>query len=179
MKRISMLAGTALLAAACGGSPASGGAKLGSQDEGAVAFAHCMRSHGVTRFPDTAADRKYPSPQRLGVGSSQFQAAQRACQHLLGASDLAASVTACLSTGECAPALLHRIMTEGLAFARCMRAHGVPNWPDPTLYPEDHAPIFNLLHVHGFDPRSPQVEHQMDACRHVYSAGVRVGLARP
>jgi hypothetical protein len=35
--------------------------------------------------------------------------------------------------GACSPALVHQALTEGLKFARCMRNHGVPNWPDPTI----------------------------------------------
>lgn len=188
-------AGLALLAAACGGSPGGRVAQLGStatqsstsssaasaQQNGAIAFSRCMRSHGVPTFPDPASGGAIPkvSLERLGVSSSRFQSAQTACQDLLPTNDVEASVTECLSTGDCPQALLHRILNEGLQFARCMRSHGVPNWPDPTRDPDNGAPVFNLLQVHGFDPRSPQIEDKMDECRHVYSGGVRVGLERP
>ena len=182
--------GLALLAAACGGSKGGHVAQLGStatqsstlssagsaQENGAVAFSRCMRSHGVSKFPDSASPKV--NLQQLGVSSSRFQAAQRACQHLFP-NNVEASVTQCLSTGDCPQTLLHQILNQGLEFARCMRSHGVSNWPDPTRYPDNGAPVFNLLHAHGFDPRSPQIEHKMDECQHVYSAGVRVGLARP
>lgn len=171
-------AGVALLAAGCGGSPGSKVPAGSAQQNGALTFSRCMRSHGVTRFPDLVPNGKSPSPTALGVSSSQFQAAQSACQHLLPTNNVDASVTLCLSSGDCPPALLHQILNEGLQFARCMRAHSVPNWPDPSRYPDDGAPIFNLLHVRGFDPRAPEIEHTMDECQHVYSPGVRVGLAR-
>ena len=197
MKPILIIAGAglALAAAGCGGSSASKVAQLGSsakpgasspaalaQGSGAIAFSRCMRSHGVPKFPDPAAGGVLPKidMQGLGVRRSTYQSANSACQHLLGSNDVETSVTQCLSSGVCAPELRRQIMTEGLAFARCMRSDGgVPNWPDPTRYPENGAPIFNLLRVQGFDPRSTQIEHKMDACSHVYSPGIRVGLARP
>jgi hypothetical protein len=36
-----------------------------------------------------------------------------------------------------------------LAFSVCMRSHGVPNWPDPTLNSEE-MPVFNVTQV-GID----------------------------
>jgi hypothetical protein len=187
------MAGLALLAAACGGSPRSPVTQLGSgtttvgssaaastQNDGAVAFARCMRAHGVSRFPDPVGGGiPKVDLHRLGVSSSQFATAQGACQHLLPASDVGASVTTCLSTGDCPSALLHRIMSEGLVFARCMRAHGVRSWPDPSRDPENGAPEFDLMAIHDIDWRSPQIDRKLDQCQHVYSTGVRVGLRRP
>ena len=51
----------------------------------ALAFSRCMRSHGVPKFPDPNSSGAIPkvSLQQLGVSSTAFQAAQRACQHLL------------------------------------------------------------------------------------------------
>lgn len=186
-------AGLASLAAACGGSPASQVAQLGStatqsnsssaasaQGNGAIAFSRCMRSNGVPKFPDPAGGGRIPKVnlQGLGVSSSQFQSAQTACQHLLPTNNVEASVTQCLSTGQCPPALLHQILTEGLQFARCMRSHGVTNFPDPTRDPNNGAPIFNLVAIHGTDWESPQIQNKLDECQRVYSAGVRVGLHR-
>ena len=83
----------ALLAAACGsgdspspagsgGSPAAGGS-AGSPS--AVAYSACMRSHGVPTYPDPNSSGQLPKTdaQLLGVSTSQYQAAQHACQHLL------------------------------------------------------------------------------------------------
>jgi hypothetical protein len=188
------LAGLSLLVSACGGSKSGHVAQLGStptqsgsnpsadsaEGNGAVAFSRCMRSNGVPNFPDPDSSGAIPKLElrRLGVSNSQLQSAQSACQHLLPRNDIEPSVMQCLSTGACPGPLLHEILTQGLQFARCMRSHGVPSWPDPSRYPDNGAPVFNLLHVHGFDPRSPQIEDKMNECQHVYSAGIRVGLAR-
>jgi hypothetical protein len=177
-------AGLSLLAAGCGGSTATQSSTSSSaasaQQDGAIAFSRCMRSNGVPKFPDPDSGGRLPKVnlQRLGVSSSRLQFAQSGCQHLLPTNDIEASVTQCLSTGDCPPALLQQILNEGLQFARCMRAHGVPNWPDPTRDRDNGAPVFDLLALHGTDWDSPQIENKLDECQRVYSPGVRVGLRR-
>ena len=180
-------AGLAVAAAGCGGSPAGHVAQLGSTttprsstSTSAVAFSECMRAHGVPRFPDPNSGGAIPKldVHDLGVGAAQFQRAQSACQHLFPTNDVEDSVTECISTGACPGTLLTEIMTEGLAYANCMRRHGVTNFPDPTRAP-DGAPVFKLGGLTGTDWRSPQIEAKMNACWYVYSPGVRVGLERP
>src|SRR5919197_4169045 len=72
-----------LLATGCGGN--SRAPSLSARQRGALAFSGCMRSSGVPRFPDPARDGRIPKVglQQLGVGTSQFEAAQRACIRLL------------------------------------------------------------------------------------------------
>ena len=131
----------ALLAVACGGSNSSGAAGGGSPGSSAsasaVAYSACVRAHGVPNYPDPGSAGNLPkgSAQAFGVSNSQYQGAQRACRHLLPNSDtrFTAALTQCLETGDCPHALVQRALTEGLGFARCMRDHGVPNWPDPTV----------------------------------------------
>ena len=131
----------ALLAVACSGSNSPGAADGGSPGNSALAnavpYSSCVRSHGVPNYPDPGSDGDLPkgSAQAFGVSNSQYQAAQRACRHLLPNSDtgFTATLTQCLETGDCPPATVQRALAEGLRFARCMRDHGVPNWPDPTV----------------------------------------------
>jgi hypothetical protein len=130
----------ALLAAACGSnSPgaARGGSSGNSAPASAVAYSSCMRSHGVPEYPDPGSNGNLPkgNAQDFGVSNSQYQAAERACQHLLpdGDTTFIASLTQCLETGDCLPAVVQRALTEGTKFAQCMRNDGVPNWPDPTI----------------------------------------------
>jgi hypothetical protein len=158
-------AGLAVLAAACGASPGSHVAQLGStttpssstasatspQENGAVAFARCMRSHGVRNWPDPpsrgAAARK-PTLQQLGVSNSQFQAAQRACQHLLPNGGLPPN-----------QAERRQITAQALKFSRCVRAHGVPSFPDPGS--DGRIPDPASL---GIDQGSPKFEAANQAC---------------
>jgi hypothetical protein len=142
----------ALLVAACGGSrsatPSSGSANTGgSATSRMVAFSQCMRSHQVPGYPDPS-NGVLPkvSAQRLGVSSSQYQAAQRTCQHLLpttGGSLTASSLQQCYLADVCPQSLVQHAVNAGLKFARCMRSHGVPNWPDPTIDSQGR-PAFNI-----------------------------------
>jgi hypothetical protein len=59
-----------------------------------------------------------------------------------------------------------------LEFARCMRSHGVLNWPDLTL--DRGRPIFDPEAV-GIDPSSPQISTEMHQCERVFPAS----LGRP
>ena len=172
--------GLALLTAACGGNPsatASGGSSNAggsARSQPAVAFSGCMRSHGVPNFPDPSSSGGVPkeTAQQLGVSSSQLQAAQHACQHLLP------------NTGNIDdnPAALHQWWSQMLHFARCMHSHGVPNWPDPSPYPPDPVrPTFNLhaagigFHL-GAQPgnivNSAQIEAKVRQCDSVVHQNV-------
>jgi hypothetical protein len=178
-------AALALLAAACGGSPSPAGSSpdaSGSTDPAsAVAYSHCMRSQGVPNYPDPGGGGTLPkvSAQQLGVSSSQLQAAQRACQHLLPATGgllNASSLRQCELTGDCPQALVRQALNEGLSFARCMRSHGVPSWPDPTTDSEGR-PYFDLS-AHGFSRQqahSPQIRAKVNECEHEMPSGVPEG----
>jgi hypothetical protein len=128
-----------------------------------------MRSHGVPKFPDPPSSGEVPktSAQLLGVSSSQFQAAQRACQHQLPntGGSLAQQAQQCVLGGDCPPALVQRMLTSGRRFAVCMRSHGVPNWPDPTIDTGAYrgVPFFDLS-KEGIDDHSPQISHKMAEC---------------
>jgi hypothetical protein len=152
LKGTAAIAVLVLLTAACSsGSPQpSGPPQLnGPASSQAVAFSHCMRSHGVPDFPDPASRGGVPkvTPQQAGVSNARFQAAQQACAQLLQPSQAQAP----------------QIMTGLLNFARCMRAHGIPNWPDPTT-DRNGQPVFDIA---GIDPDSPQVSNTADACTHL------------
>ncbi len=163
------------LLAACSGSPSSvgsggsttGGASANSSNAGAsanaplVAFSRCVRSHGVSDFPDPqagASNAKFPSAQQLRVSSSELSTAENACQHLLpvGVDD---------QFPQSEVPLLLRGM---LPFARCMRSHGIPNFPDPAVDSEGR-PIFPLS-THGIslnDSHSQQFNIAIGKCQNL------------
>jgi hypothetical protein len=111
-------AGLALLAAACGGGSSSAGPG-GSRGAGgsvpspsALAYSACMRSHGVPKYPDPGSSRQLPKTgaQLPGVSSSQYQAAQQACRHLLPAGGpLPQQEHQCMQNSDCPPALVQQI----------------------------------------------------------------------
>ncbi|HEY2079424.1 MAG TPA: hypothetical protein VGH53_24100 [Streptosporangiaceae bacterium] len=131
-----------LLAAACSDSPSATGSghsttASGSAHSKALAYAECVRSHGVPDFPDPGSSGGFDKAtvSQLAAGNSQFQTATHTCAHLLpsgiGSTDAAAVV--------------RQEWNGMLRFARCMRSHGEPNWPDPSPYPPRPSdPTFNL-----------------------------------
>lgn len=166
------IAALALLAAACstpsstGGSPNAGGSATSTS---AVAYSHCIRTHGVPNFPDPPSSGQVPKvdSQQLGVSSSQLQAARRTCQHLLPSTggSLQQQAQQCVLAGDCPSAVVQQMLTSGRRFAVCMRAHGVPNWPDPTIDTGAHrgVPFFDLSRE-GINDHSPQISRKMAEC---------------
>jgi hypothetical protein len=155
-------AGLALLAAACGGSSGSHVPNSNSPISQPLAFSHCMRSHGVTNFPDPSSSGVWPKSQvELAAGNPRFQAATRACGRLLpdGGPGVAPS-----------PAVVQQIQTDMTKFARCMRSHRVPNWPDPTL--DRGRAIFDP--AAGIDTNSPEISTKVHECERVFPASVGI-----
>jgi len=140
------------LLAACSGSPSSAGSG-GSPGAGgsaaaasAVAYSACMRSHGVPNYPGPGSGGQLPKTgaQPLGVSASQYQAAQQACRPLLPAGgSFQQQEHQCMQNSDCPPALVQQMMTGDLKLVRCMRFHGVPNFPDPTNGGSS-GPVFNI-----------------------------------
>ncbi len=116
-----------LLASACGGS--SGGH---SQDPlaQALAYAKCMRQHGVANFPDPVqGPNGHVSQGGLGLNSPQAIAARQACRSLAPAGPVSQAVSPVQQRAF-------------LAWAGCLRVSGVPDFPDPTF--SGNGPQFNV-----------------------------------
>lgn len=143
---IAVAAVVTFLAACGGGSP---GAHL-SQQSGALAFSQCMRSNGVQSFPDPGTGGTIPkeSLEQLGVSSSRFQTARGACRHLL-------------PNGGQPPsqAVEQQVRAQSLRFSECVRAHGVPGFPDPGSDGRIPDPA-----TVGIDQGSPTFEAANRAC---------------
>lgn len=60
-----------------------GGQQQGNRSDTALRFARCMRSHGITKFPDPVGGG-IKLPPGVDASSPQFQAAQKACQPIIG-----------------------------------------------------------------------------------------------
>ena len=175
---LAVTAGIVLLAVACGGSSSAGSAGSSStgtssstsassntggstQAQQDLAFAQCMRSDGVTDFPDPGSDGQFPTISAQLEDSPHFAAGFNACKHLLPAGGV--------SKGQQDQAQL-------LKFAQCMHAHGVPS------YPEQPGPVnpygilapntaVNALHEAGVNPNSPVVQAALQTCEHENPVG--------
>ena len=120
----------------------------------------CMRSHGVPNFPDLGGNgmRIAASGQTISVNGSSFSASafslvRQKCQRFLPHT-------------SASPAQAARQRQQGLEFARCMRSHGVPNFPDPKATPGSGAnEVAHLPGVTGQELQSPDFQAAAKACR--------------
>jgi hypothetical protein len=117
-----------------------------------VAFSACMRSHGVPGFPDPAHPRAFKSALDPSTAHTPaFGSAQTACRHLLPAGG---------DHGGASAEHPERVPGE-LAFARCLRRHGFPRFPDPTSGGEL---THEMLAAAGIDAHSPALSRAADGC---------------
>lgn len=57
------------------------------------------------------------------------------------------------------------VFSRALAFAKCMRSHGEPNFPDPSR--KGSSVQETITSGSGVDPNSPQFTAARNACRHL------------
>ena len=151
-------AACALALTACGGSakkPASAGKVPGAT------FAACMRAHGVTNFPDPQPGGGFNFSSNLDVSSPAFQAANKAC------GDEAPGAIAPPKASEHQKAL-------AVKASKCMRAHGITQFPDPTESPPNPAALGSgevafgrggmFWVVRGSDVHSPAFDSAAQKC---------------
>jgi hypothetical protein len=128
-----------------------------SGERSPLAYARCMRSHGVPSFPDPSSTGA-STPGNLDPSSPQFQAASQACRSLQPAGRTFSTSGA----GSISP----RQQAQLLAFAKCMRSHGVPSFADPTAR--------GLTPPAGIDPNSSAFQSATQSC-HRFLPGVAQG----
>ena len=168
------LAIVALASAACSGSPAGAGSAGGSgagSGGGAesprasgLAYAACMRSHGVPDFPDPSSGGAIVINPASGIdlNAPQFDAAQRACQKLVPRSAVSPSTM--------------QAAAKFLRFSVCMQQHGFPSFPEPKivgnaaelLRPPQDSPS-------SWDPNSPLFKSAWRRCGHFLPGGGAMG----
>ena len=175
---VAAIAGIAALASACGGagSPssvahlgksgtattapvaaaASGGLpNLQQLYRDSVAYAECMRAHGVPGYQDpqlvnTSTDHGVRMGRGGNPNSPQYKAANNECKHLLPNNG-----------GPPTQAQMQAAMARALKFSQCMRKHGIPSFPDPTEGASGH----NITIGGNVDFHSPQVQSAQKTCR--------------
>lgn len=162
IRLVSAAAAFSLLAAGCGG---GGPARTtGAPHGGLVAYARCMRSHGVPGFPDPDSTGGIPKQQVVAARQSdpsRFDSAGTACGPLLPNGGL----------GPSSPALTPTDERDYLEAAACMRTHGYPSFPDPTFRNgQAHVEVPSDV-----NQDAPRFKHAVAFCVRLIPKGVRPG----
>jgi hypothetical protein len=167
----------ALVAAGCGGgSPgvaavasSTSSATTTTAQNGLVAFSGCMRSHGVTNFPDP---QRFPGGNvklalhQVGANNPHFKAAMSACSHLLPNGGGQSEQTAQQARTR---------LADELSFARCMRSRGVARFPDPTAQGDLSV---ERVQAQGIDVHAPAVLRVVQACLPASHGGLTAAKVR-
>jgi hypothetical protein len=153
------LVAAALGLTACGSgtssSNAGGTASTNVPPAKALAYARCIRVHGLTSFPDPVAapgggssfHMRVTPGSSLNPDSPRFQAANAACKAFSPFDGLT-------------PAQQAVANTKALRYSRCMRSHGIGSYPDPN----GHGTI-QVASGSGIDPTAPGFQQAEHACQ--------------
>jgi hypothetical protein len=166
-----------LLAAGCGGSSSPEVASVGGAGTNASAAGqswaaayHCYATHGYPKYRPIGSpavpgappisgwwktpDGNYgitPTFQKL-YGTAKFRAVDRVCEPLIPVKKLT-------------PAQVAARVAQALKVARCMRAHGMPNLPDP-----DSGGLIHLQSSNEYS--SPKFQRAQGACQNLMTRGI-------
>jgi hypothetical protein len=169
-RSVAAVAALAIPLAACGSTkPGTADASSASKQSSMIAFANCIRSHGVPNFPDpsntSGGGIQIQDSQRSGSGASAkvngvavngpaFQSAMQACRSKLP------------NGGHPPPGGLAAVRKKALKMAACMRAHGVSNFPDPQVSSAPGGGVGVRIGGpgSGIDPNSPAFKSAQQAC---------------
>ena len=157
--------GCAVAVAACGaGAGFNPAAATNPSTNSALSLSQCMHAHGIKNFPDPTNG---PDGSGLSLETSPgsgtviadgvtfsgpaFDAAAKACAKLLPGG------------GGPPPPPTAPQKQQALEFAKCMRTHGVPNFPDPTFSTNGSAPK-TASRLPGLNPNSPAFKQAVAEC---------------
>ncbi len=130
-----------------------------------VKYSVCMRSHGVSGFPDPSTSQGPNSfgidgynlnlPSNLSLQSPAYESASKACGSLIGGGG---------GSPYQDPEFIAKAKRAALAHAVCMRRHGVPNFRDPTFSSEGGG-IAVSSGGPAMNPRSPAFQQAQRICQ--------------
>lgn len=117
--------------------------------DAALIWSQCMRENGVPEFPDPDSQGRIRIPRdRVNPDSAEFLGAREACLHLAPEGWGEAKV----DPGD------EAVMLE---FARCMRANGLPEFPDPD------PKAGSRITFGSVDPDDPKAQAALEICKEI------------
>jgi hypothetical protein len=140
-------------------SPSSSGSSGSGNGGVTIAYSQCMRSHGVPSFPDPNSQGAIElhassggSSSSIDPNSAQYIAAQKACQKL--------------APGPGTPKQQSQDVAQALKYTQCLRSHGVPDFPDPTV-------VNGQIEFDGKSGigRTPQFQSAQNTCQSLLTSG--------
>jgi hypothetical protein len=158
--------GVATLNSADPAASAAPSASMSPQDA-LLAYARCMRDHGIDMPDPQFDDTNGKFNVQIGAAGSKptdkqkIDAAQQACQHFMDG----------VAFGPGGGEIDQETQDALLAFARCMREHGI-DFPDPQF--EDGGKVMIGGGANGapaFDPSSKKFQDAQEACRSLMPGG--------
>ena len=175
-----------LLAAGCGGGGSPGVARVAASTSAAttagtttvqygangalaaaLAFARCMRSHGIPTpdpQPNGAFDKHKLRQVLGGISVSRVRAVEdRFCHYVFQNGGQGQGFT-----------ITPTDRTDYLKAAACMRTHGFPDFPDPTFQNND----VNVNIPSSIDQHSPRFENAATTCAKLIPAGLPYSRSR-
>jgi hypothetical protein len=181
------LAGACIAVAGCGSSSSSsynagstGPNVTAAANAQGLKLAQCIRAHGVPNFPDPTSNGsggiQIQQSDRSGSGSTTkvngvpvngpaFRSAMNSCK-----SDLP-------NGGHPTAAQTAQQKAKALAMSRCMRSHGVPNFPDPTFVNGPNGGLGVRIGGAGIDPSSPAFQAASKACGSIFGGAPTLAKA--
>jgi hypothetical protein len=154
---VALAAVVVLLALTAFNSSGSGGSETvaGDTEQALLDFAQCMRDNGVPSFPDPVAqpDGSFRLQRPAGVSPTALDEALKSCQ--------SEAQAAGIDSGSAAPDT--DAQDQLLRLSRCMRANGIPEFPDP----KPGSDLITGLHglFSNFDLESPRVQRALQGCQ--------------
>jgi hypothetical protein len=144
-----------LLSTACGGSSHASGARANrTPRQQALAYTQCLRSHGAPHHPGPNGSGVFiMTPQNAADFHSTPASALQACLHLSWRLPREGKP-------ELNPVLQAQVNRANLAFARCVRRHGIAKFPDSW----DSGGNIGRMKRLGIDTDSPQFSAALKAC---------------
>jgi hypothetical protein len=163
---VGALASSALLLAGCSSRTATpavahlaGSPGASASRTSAVQLAgECMRAHGLPNFPDPALATDGPAAGQAILDKSVLKSYSDGVVNQAITACRSALDQAGLVSGQGSSNISQQELQARLALARCIRAHGVPNFPDPNPTTGDVSP------PPGLNKKSPSILAAIQAC---------------